>query len=390
VDFSLSAEQESLRDRAFAAGTALRDRVAGWDRDNAVDYPEVVRHIDDYGLLGMTIPVEWGGQGLTALDYLITVEALFRGSQCWIAGEPVFATAGPGPSMVLRSENEQTRRRFLPDIVKGVRQCAIALTEPDYGSDLTSLTTAAAPDGDGFIVSGSKSFVTGATVNQLYAVFVRFDGIPGHRGIGAVIVEEDRPGVKIEAGPEFLGCRGIPHGLLNLHEVRIPAENVLAGAGGFRKLMSAFNMERLHNCGFNVGMASAAYDEAVRYTSSRRAFGRELIDFQSTYHALVDMWTDIEALRLLGQRAACAAEAGNFPPVLETTAAKLYGSRIASAITTKALELHGGNGATKDYAIERIHRDVVSSIVAGGSPPVLRNSIAAELFAPRRFPQAVQ
>jgi butyryl-CoA dehydrogenase len=289
--------------------------------------------------------------------------------------------------MLLLAEQESTRRKFLPDVVRGVRQCAIALTEPGYGSDLTSLATTAVADGAEFVINGDKNFVTGATVNQLYAVFARFDGIPGHRGVGAVIVEEGTPGLEIGAGPEFLGCRGIPHGTLQLREVRIPAENVIVGAGKFGPLMTAFNMERLHNCAFNLGMASAAYDEAVAYTSQRQAFGRELIDFQAVYHGLVDMWTDLEALRLMAQRAAAGAIDGNFPPGLETTAAKLFGARTAAGITQRALEMHGGYGATKDYAIERIHRDVVATIVAGGSPPVLRNTLAGELFAPRRFPQ---
>lgn len=380
MDFSLSEQQKELQSRATEAGRALRGRAAGWDRDNKVPYAEVVEHVREYGLLALTMPVEYGGQGLTSMDYLIAVEAMFRNSQFWAIGEPLFATAGPGPSMVMMADSRATRDKFLPDLVGGTKQCAIALTEPGYGSDLTSLATAARRDGDAWVLNGEKNFVTGATVNQLYAVFVRFDDVPGHRGIGAVIVEEDMPGVTIEAGPEFLGCRGIPHGNLTLENVSIPFENVIRGPGSFADLMTAFNMERLHNCAFNLGMAGAAYDEAERFVRERIAFGRPIAEFQAVYHALADMWTDIEALRLMAQRAAASAIGGNYPRALETTAAKLFGARIASQITLKALELHGGYGATADYAIERIHRDVVATIVAGGSPPVLRNSIAASIL----------
>ena len=380
MDFSLTEQQLELQERATKAGLALRDRASGWDRTNKVPYAEVVEHVREHGLLALTMPEQYGGQGLTAMDYLIVVEAMFRNSQFWAIGEPVFATAGPGPCMVMMAEKEETRQAFMPDLVAGLRQCAIALTEPDFGSDLTSLVTTAVRDGDEWVLNGKKNFVTGATVNQLYAVFVRFDGIPGHRGIGAVLVEEDRPGVTIEAGPEFLGCRGIPHGDLTLENVRVPDLNVVRGPGSFADLMTAFNMERLHNCAFNLGMAGAAYDEAERFVRQRVAFGRPVAEFQSVYHALVDMWTDIEALRLMAQRAAASAIDGNYPTALETTAAKLYGARVASQITLKALELHGGYGATTDYAIERIHRDVVATIVAGGSPPVLRNSIAASIL----------
>ncbi|NDV09886.1 MULTISPECIES: acyl-CoA dehydrogenase family protein [unclassified Rhodococcus (in: high G+C Gram-positive bacteria)] len=377
MDFTLSAQQLELQERAKAAGAALRGRSAEWDRSNKVPYSEVVEHVRAHGLLGLTMPTEYGGQGLTAMDYLITVEAMFRNSQFWAIGEPLFATAGPGPCMVMMAESQTTRDKFLPDLVTGARQCAIALTEPDFGSDLTSLVTTAERRGDDWVLNGKKNFVTGATVNQLYAVFVRFDDIAGHRGIGAVIVEEGMPGVTIEAGPEFLGCRGIPHGDLTLENVVIPVENIIRGPGSFGDLMTAFNMERLHNCAFNLGMAGAAYDEAERFVRERVAFGRPLAEFQAVYHALVDMWTDLEALRLMARNAAASAIDGNYPRALETTAAKLYGARVASQITLKALELHGGYGATTNYAIERIHRDVVATIVAGGSPPVLRNAIAA-------------
>jgi butyryl-CoA dehydrogenase len=380
MDFDLSPAQLELQERATRAGLAIRDRAKEWDRSNAIAYQEVVDHVREHDLLALTIPTEYGGKGLTAAEYLIVVEALFRSSQFWIIGEPVFATAGPGPSMVLLAESDETRRKFLPDIVSGRRQCAIALSEPGYGSDLTSLESTAVADGDEFVINGSKNFVTGAVVNDLYAVFVRFDDIPGHRGIGAVIIEAGTPGFEIEAGPEFMGCRGVPHGDLRMTNVRIPKENVIRGAGSFSTLMSAFNMERLHNCGFNLGMASAAYDEAVAYVQKRHAFGKPVVEFQSVYHTLVDMWTDLEALRLMAQRAAGTAEDGNFPKFLETSAAKLYGARVASGITLRALEMHGGYGAITDFPIERIHRDVVATIVAGGAPPVLRNSIAAAIL----------
>ncbi len=383
----LTKDQTELRDRAFEAGLSLRDQVAEWDRTNSVPYQKVVDHIADHGLLGLAMPAKYGGQGKSTADYFLVVEALFRSSQFWVVGEPVFATTGPGPTMLLLAEREETRQKYLPDIVRGTRQCAIALTEPDFGSDLTSLETSAVRDGDDYIINGSKSYVTGAVENDLYAVFTRFDGIPGHKGIGAVLIEAGTPGFTIEAGPEFLGCRGVPHGNLTIENVRIPSENVILGAGNFGTLMTAFNVERLHNCAFNLGMAQSAYDEAVKFVEKREAFGRKVVEFQSVYHTLVDMWTDIEALRALAWNAADSAIDGNFPKGLDTTIAKLFGARVTSQITLKSLELHGGYGATLDYPIQRIHRDVVSTIVAGGSPLVLRNSIAAQILPDQRLSQ---
>ena len=143
MGLQLSSDQIELQARAFEAGSKLRNEVADWDRTNKVPYQRVVDHIAEYGLLGLAMPKKYGGQGLSTMDYFLVVEALFRSAQFWVVGEPVFATTGPGPTMLLLAEQERTREKFLPDIVQGKRQCAIALTEPDHGSDLTSLTTSA-------------------------------------------------------------------------------------------------------------------------------------------------------------------------------------------------------------------------------------------------------
>jgi butyryl-CoA dehydrogenase len=185
----------------------------------------------------------------------------------------------------------------------------------------------------------------------------------------------------------FIGDRGIHHGEMILTDVRVPAENVIVGPGQFARLMTAFNLERLHNCGFWLGFSQAAYDEAAAYTQRREAFGKPVIEFQSVYHNLADMWVQIEALRLLAYRAAASAIDGRFPRLAEVTQAKLFGATVGPQITLKAMELHGGYGPTTDFAIQRIHRDCVTNVVAGGAPAVLRNGVAAGLFPDRRFPQ---
>jgi butyryl-CoA dehydrogenase len=151
--------------------------------------------------------------------------------------------------------------------------------------------------------------------------------------------------------------------------------------------MNAFNMERLHNSIYSLAFAELAYDEAVRYCTTRRAFGREVIEFQSTYHSLVDMKLMIEAQRLLTYQAAATAIDGRFPRAFEASLSKLYGAEMVPQVTMKAILLHGGDGTTKDFLVERIHRDAVTAMVAGGSPPVLRNAIASQLFPEFRFSQ---
>jgi butyryl-CoA dehydrogenase len=283
--------------------------------------------------------------------------------------------------------DEPVRTKFLPQIVRGELGCAIALTEPTHGSDLTYLESTAVRDGDHYIVNGSKAFITGSGVNELYATFVRFDDIPGARGIGALIIEATSAGVTTTKGPEFVGDRGIPHGDVSFDNVRVPAEHLVVGPGQFARLMSAFNMERLHNASLCLGLAEAAFDEAAAFVQQRQSFGRPIIEFQSVYHDLADMWVKLEAQRLLAYRAGATAVDGRFPDAHDVTVAKLHGARMATEVTTRAMELHGGYGVTLDYPIQRIHRDVIASVVAGGSPAVLKNSIAAMIFPEWRFPQ---
>jgi butyryl-CoA dehydrogenase len=386
MTFGLTHAQEELKEKSLAVGRELREHGARWDRENRAPYRDVCSRMGELGLLGLTMPTEYGGQGGTALDYVIAVSSILRASQTWVGPEPLFCTTGPGASMLLLG-GEEVREKYLPRVVRGELGCAIALTEPEHGSDLTSLETTAVLEGDHYVVNGAKAFITGSGVNELYATFVRFDGIPGAKGVGALVIEADSAGVTSTDGPEFVGDRGIPHGDVHFDNVRVPVANLVVGAGQFGRLMSAFNMERLHNSALALGIAEAAFDEAVEFAQKRESFGRPIIEFQAVYHAIADMWMKIEAQRLLAYRAGATAVEGRFPDAHDVTIAKMHGSKIMAEVTMASLELHGGYGVTMDYPIQRLHRDAISSIVAGGAPAVLRNSVAAMLFPERRFPQ---
>lgn len=200
MDFSLTEAQLDLKRRAQAAALEWRDQADKWDLEDEAPYDDVVKRLSELGLLGITMPQEYGGQGGTALDYLIVVEEIFRTSRSWIVAEPLFATSGPGPTVLLLAENEATKQKFVPAIVGGDKGCGIALTEPNHGSDLTHLETSAVLDGDEYVINGAKRFITGAPHNQLYAVFVRLTDEPGARGIGALVVEKGTPGFRLERG----------------------------------------------------------------------------------------------------------------------------------------------------------------------------------------------
>jgi butyryl-CoA dehydrogenase len=385
----LTPRQEDIKKRAYEAGLEFREESVRWDEENRCDYRRVSDRMGQLGFHGLTAPVEFGGQGGNCVDYLLTISEVFRGSGSWIPGEPVFCTTGPGPSMLMLSENTVVKEKYLKDIVTGRKGCAIALTEPNHGSDLTHLETTAVRDGDSYVINGSKAFVTGATFNEYYATFVRIGDASGARGVGAILIEAASPGCATERGPEFLGSRGVPHGDVRFENVRVPAENLIFPAGQFAHMMTAFNMERLHNAAISLGCMMCAYDEASDYVQKRHAFGRPIIDFQAVYHTLADIAVTIEAHRQFAKYAAATAIEGRYPRMQEVTMAKYFGGTNVPMVTMKCLELMGGIGVTKKFITQRVYRDAITNLVAGGAPAVLRNSIAASLFPHRKFRQTV-
>ncbi|MYE85287.1 MAG: acyl-CoA dehydrogenase family protein [Gammaproteobacteria bacterium] len=387
MSIALTTEQEAIKQKAYEAGLEYQAAAFKWDEDDAVDYRSVSDRFGELGFFGLTAPVEWGGQGGDCVDYLLAVSEAIRAAGSWIVGEPMFCTTGPGPSMLMLSDNQALKDKYLRDVVTGKKGCAIALTEPLHGSDLTYLETTAVRDGDSYVINGSKSFVTGAMYNELYATFVRFNDIPGPRGIGAVVIEADAPGFSMSRGPVFLGTRSIPHGDVELKNCVVPAANLIIGPGEFARLMTAFNMERLHNCAVSLGGMMCAYDEASEHVKTRKQFGRPIIEFQHVYHTLANVAVTIEAHRLLSHQAAANAIDGKFPQMQEVSMAKLFGGTNIPDVAMKCAELMGGKGVTSVTRTQRIVRDAVTNVVAGGAPAVLRNSIAAGLFPGYKFPQ---
>lgn len=382
----ITDRQRDLLDRVRTLGQKWAPLVSQWERDDAAPVAELLATAGDEGLLGLTIPTEQGGQGGTAIDYVLCVEEITRVSHSVIPAEVLFRTSGPGPAIILTATNQRCTEKFLPDIVAGRRTCAIALTEPNHGSDLTDLETTATDDGDGFILNGRKRFVTGCPEDNLYATFVRFRGIPGPRGIGAVIVEQGAPGLTLEHGAEVAGARGMPHGNMTFDHCRIPRDNLVVPAGHFPQLMEAFNVERLHNCSVSIGLAQGAYDLAVEYTGRREQFGRPVVEFQSVYHTLADMWIKVEAARQLTYKAALTAVDGRFPKALDVSAAKLMANEVGMAVIWQAMQLHGGDGITRDHLVEMSYRDMQAASFGGGTAPVLKNFVASQLLG-RKFDQ---
>jgi butyryl-CoA dehydrogenase len=276
--------------------------------------------------------------------------------------------------------DDAVKEKYLRDIVAGRRACNIALTEPNAGSALTHLTTTEVRDGDAYLLNGTKSFLTGSNVNDLNATFVRFDGVPGAKGIGAVVVETSMPGVEIKRGPVYIGDRGIHHGDMVLTDVRVPAENLIVGPGQFARLMTAFNLERLHNCGFWLGFSQAALDDTIAYVKERKQFGKAIGTFQALRHRIADLATELECARLLTYEVAARLERGADPVTTRMTSmAKIKASQIAKTIALEGMQMMGGYGYATEYDMESHVRHSLVLPIYAGTNEIQREIISGSL-----------
>jgi len=381
--FALTPTQQEIVDAAREFGEKWAPLATEIDRDDKAPTDQMIADTVTLGLSGLTIPEEFGGRGHSAIEFALAVEQACRSMKSWMAGDILFATTCTGPSVIMMSDNTKAHANYLPKIASGERTAAIALSEPKYGSAVTDIETSAVIEGDEIRIDGSKRFITGAPDYDVYVVFVRLNGIQGMKGIGAVVVDKGTPGFTLGTGPEYMGSRGSPHGDLHFENCRVPAENLLMGAGSFAHLMQAFNMERLYISSLCLGLAQGAFDEAVAYSNEREQFGRPINEFQAVYHMVAEMWTQIESVRYLTYKAALTAERGKFPRALDVSTAKLHAADMGRDVCWKAMQILGGNGLVTGFPPERCFRDVIVSSIAGGTTQVLKNTIAAQVLGKR-------
>jgi len=381
--FALTPTQQEIVDAAREFGEKWAPLATEIDRDDKAPTDQMIADTVTLGLSGLTIPEEFGGRGHSAIEFALAVEQACRSMKSWMAGDILFATTCTGPSVIMMSDNTKAHANYLPKIASGERTAAIALSEPKYGSAVTDIETSAVIEGDEIRIDGSKRFITGAPDYDVYVVFVRLNGIPGMKGIGAVVVDKDTPGFTLGTGPEYMGSRGSPHGDLHFENCRVPTENLLMGAGSFAHLMQAFNMERLYISSLCLGLAQGAFDEAVAYSNEREQFGRPINEFQAVYHMVAEMWTQIESVRYLTYKAALTADRGKFPRALDVSTAKLHAADMGRDVCWKAMQILGGNGLVTGFPPERCFRDVIVSSIAGGTTQVLKNTIAAQVLGKR-------
>jgi 3-sulfinopropanoyl-CoA desulfinase len=381
VDFELTSDQQALQARARElADSAFRERAARWDA--AEEYPwDNVKELVRAGLMGLTIPRAYGGPGGSVLDVVLVVEQIARacGVTARIAVEGSLGAVGA----LAAYGTEAQKRRYFPWVLEGEKP-AIAITEPEAGSAATDLATRAEEAPGGYALTGEKRWITGAGTSRLYLVYSRMSAAPGAEGIGGVLVERDAPGFRIGERDRTMGLRGIPEGRLHFDRCHVPSENVLVGPpDGFKKLMQAYNGQRVGAAAVALGLAQGAYELALAFAAARRQFGRPIADFQGIRWKLADMAIALDAARLLVYRAAASAGRSGFPDALQAAKAKTFAAEAAPEITSQALQIHGAAGYGRALPLERMMRDARMFAIGGGTVEMMRNLIADRILPDR-------
>ena len=384
MDFALTPEQEQLRD---TARRYARDRLAEPAREaERTGEPvarAIVRDFAAMGFLGLNLDPRYGGHGLSHLDAAIVLEEVAKVSPA--VAFPIFESCF-GPVLAIQHfAPEALRRRLIPAICAGEAILAVSMSEPEAGSALTDLRTRAVERDGAVVIDGVKRWCSGAGHADHYLVYCRLSDAPGAAGSGAVVVDKGTPGLSFGPPEQLMGFRGIASADLVFEGVRVPAENVVVPAGGFRRLMEAFDLERCGNATMSLAIAAAAFEHVLGYVQERRQFGKPLIDFQAVQLRIAEMAMKVDAARLLIYRAVTNAQAG-LPSVRESSMAKCFANEMVREVTGSAMQLMGGYGYSKDYPVERFMRDGWGWGIAGGAIDIQKVNIAAALVG-RRFDQ---
>ncbi len=374
--FDLTDDQIAIRDmaRAFAADN-LAPHAVEWDQRK--HFPvDVMREAAALGMGGVYIREDVGGSGLSRLDAALIFEALSLGCPTVSAYISIHNMAA---WMIDAYGSEEQRRRWLPGLCTMELLASYALTEPGAGSDAANLKTKAVRDGDHYVVSGVKQFISGAGTSDLYVTMVR-TGEGGAGGISTLVIEAGTPGLSFGAEEKKMGWNAQPTRAVILEEARVPVENRLGPEGiGFKIAMKGLDGGRLNIGACSLGGGQAALDKALAYTAERRAFGQTLDGFQALQFTLADMATELECARTFLWRAAAALEAGSPDATRLCAMAKRVATDTGFAVADRALQLHGGYGYLADYGVEKIVRDLRVHQILEGTNEIMRMIVARGL-----------
>jgi alkylation response protein AidB-like acyl-CoA dehydrogenase len=381
MEFELSKEQLDIQ-------KAVRDFVKGEFKKEVIEellekheYPEKIwKKAADLGFVGIHFPEVYSGMGLGCLENILVAEELCRGDSsvgtCLILAD--FAS-----EILLRSDSEDLKAKWLPPIAEGEFLSCGAFTEPDHGSDITSVNTTALKEGDEWVINGSKIFITnGGPLAGCYNVLCQTDpdAQPSYRGLSVILVEADRPGVSATDVGHKMGMSLSYTAEVNFKDVHVPLTNLVGKENrGFYQVLEFFDESRVLVAAQALGTAQGAFDRALTYVKQREQFGKKIAQFQITQHKLADMATKIETARLLTYKAAWNFDQGRIDPKL-TSMAKMFAARTAIEVCDEAIQLLGGYGYMQEYEVERFYRDAKITEIWEGTKEIQKNTIASYLI----------
>ena len=385
--FGLTEDQKRIQEAARRlARSKIAPRAAEVDRIEQYPWDNIAR-LTDAGFMGMTIPKEYGGQGLTYLDAVLVIEEMAK--VCGITGRIVVEANMGALGAIMKYGSEEQKRRIAPLVLAGDKP-AICITEPGAGSAATEMTTTAVKKGDKYVINGIKHWITGGGVSRTHLIFARVMEDGEFKGIGGFIaVRDEDEGLVVGKREPAMGLRGIPETELLFQDLEIAEDMAVVPPEGFERgfasLMNAYNGQRVGAATVALGIAAGAYELALVYAKEREQFGRPIAEFQGLQWMLADMSIGLEAARALIHRAAGSAGAG-FPDMRQAAQAKILAAETAIKVTNEALQIHGSSGYSRNLPLERMVRDARMFTIGGGTAQVLRTQVAASILE-RKLPQ---
>ena len=378
MDFMLTEQQQMMK-KLFAEFAEKEVKPLAAEVDEEERFPrENVEKMKACKMMGIPFSREYGGAGADYLSYILAVEELSK--KCGTTGVVLSAHTSLGTWPIEHFGTEEQKNKYLPDLCTGKKLAAFGLTEPNAGTDAAGQQTTAVKDGDGYILNGTKIFITNAGEADVYVIFAMTDKTKGTHGISAFIVEKGMPGFTVGQHEKKLGIRGSATSELIFNNVRLGKEHLLGQEGkGFKIAMMTLDGGRIGIAAQALGLAEGAIDETVPYVKARKQFGRSIAKFQNTQFQLADMQVKTDAARWLVYDAAMKKEKG-LPYSVEAAKAKLFAAEVAMEVTTKAIQLMGGYGYTRDYPVERMFRDAKITEIYEGTSEVQRMVISGAML----------
>jgi alkylation response protein AidB-like acyl-CoA dehydrogenase len=378
MDFQLTAEQQMYR-RAMREFVERELKPVAAHTDEKAEFPwSAVRKGIGLGILGLEVPEAYGGAGMDAVNMAIAIEEIGRG--CGSTGLSIAAHNSLCCFPILSFGSAEQKQRYLPRLTGGQVLGSLALTEPGTGSDLQGVSTTAVREGDHWVIRGSKAWITNVSYADVVVVLCRTDPAQSSRSLSLIVVETDREGLTVHPREKKMGVRGSPTHALSFDEVRVPLENLLGEEGrGLHQTLITLDAGRVGIGALALGLAQAAFEEAVKYARERESFGVPISDHQAIQTMLADTATEIEAARLLVYQAGWRKEQ-KLPYTKQAAMAKLFASEVAERAAFKAIQIHGSYGYSREYPVERIYRDQRMTTIGEGTSEIQRIVIARQVL----------